>query len=132
MNDQTIRQLAGLLLFEWPVRPISNQELAPPELLGRVLELSQASSTASIVLTDSEIELAGLSTPSLVRRQGGATLLVQRICQAADETNLNVVLRPQAFGDVTTDNTWLMAFYAKFGFTGDDTEMRRTPGSTEA
>lgn len=51
------------------------------------------------------------------RKQGHATALMQQVVEYADERNMRLILDAQQFGHpIGPDNSYLVAFYERFGF----------------
>jgi hypothetical protein len=78
---------------------LSYSGIVPPAERGRVLEITN------------------LLTPSTNRRQNHASLLMQSVCEQADEANMLLLLMPQAFGTDGLTSMQLQFWYtSKFGF----------------
>lgn len=63
------------------------------------------------------LEITNLLTSGKVRRQNHATLLMQSVCEQADQAGMLLLLMPQAFGDDGLTSLQLEFWYTdKFGF----------------
>lgn len=78
---------------------LSYSAIVPPAERGRVLEITD------------------LLTTSTKRRQNHASLLMQSVCEQADQADMLLLLMPQAFGTDGLTSLQLQHWYSdKFGF----------------
>jgi predicted GNAT family acetyltransferase len=62
------------------------------------------------------LELSHLTTPSQHRRQGYASILMQKVCAEADRAGKLLLLRPLPFDGDGPDQQQLADWYSRFGF----------------
>lgn len=62
------------------------------------------------------LELSHLLVPDQHRRQGYASLLLQKVCAEADKAGKVLLLMPRAYDVPAMDREQLQDFYRRFGF----------------
>lgn len=62
------------------------------------------------------LEITDVQTPDQHRRQGYASLLVQKVCAEADEAGKVLMLMPRPFNEGGMGQTELVDWYARLGF----------------
>lgn len=77
---------------------LSHNKLVPAHIRGGVLELTH------------------LIVPEQHRRNGYASLLMQKVCAEADEAGKVLLLMPKPYDVIGMDREQLVAFYERFGF----------------
>lgn len=62
------------------------------------------------------LELSHLIVPEQHRKQGYASLLLQKVCAEADEAGKVLLLMPKPYDVIGMDREQLVDFYQRFGF----------------
>lgn len=78
------------------------------------------------------LEVTHVHTPEQHRKQGYASLLMQKVCAEADDAGKVLLLMPKPYDDWKMGRDELIEWYARFGFKSIQASpviMARRPGS---